>query len=110
MQKEEQLAHSTVYNRIAAIFHFYTINRVNINKSYVSKFISQKKRVRKDVAYTREQISQIINTCNIRQKVVILLLASTGMRVGALHSLKLRDLKRVDISVDQKNKETVTLI
>ncbi|MGH9985376.1 MAG: hypothetical protein ACRD8W_15655 [Nitrososphaeraceae archaeon] len=97
LQKEEQLSYATVHIRLSAVFHFYTINRVNLNKTYVSKFLQQKKKVMKDEAYTREQIRQIINTCNVRQKIVILLMASTGMRVGALHTLKIRDLKRIEL-------------
>ena len=34
---------------------------------------------------------------DLRQKVIVLLLASTGMRVGAIHSMVLSNLKRVDV-------------
>ncbi|MGH9987328.1 MAG: tyrosine-type recombinase/integrase, partial [Nitrososphaeraceae archaeon] len=90
-----------IHGRLASIFHFYTINRVTLNKLYVSKFQQEKKKVKKDTAYSREQIGQMLSTCNVRQKVIVLLLASTGMRVGALHSLSLSNLKRININGNQ---------
>lgn len=97
LDKEKHYSYSTIHNRLAAIYHFYTINRVNLNKSYVSKFMVPRKRVANDSAYTREQIQKILSTCNLRHKVMILLMVSTGMRVGALHLLKLSALTRVDV-------------
>jgi integrase len=107
LYKEKELSYSTVHTRLAGIFHFYTINRVNVNKTYVSKFFPQKKHVKKDTAYTRNQIGKILSTCNIRQKVLILLLASTGMRIGALHSLNLSHIQRVDVGSQYLYKLTV---
>ncbi|MGC1133439.1 MAG: hypothetical protein WA941_11485 [Nitrososphaeraceae archaeon] len=109
LQKEKELSYATVHTRLSAVFHFYTINRVNLNKTYVSKFFQQKKKVMKDVAYTREQIRQILSTCNVRQKVVILLLTSTGMRVGALHTLKIRDLKCIELPSTRQHLYKITV-
>ena len=101
LQKEENLSYATINTRLAGISHFYIVNRVNLNKEYIAKFKGQKKRVSKDTAYTRQQIQQILATSDLRQKVIILLLASTGMRIGALPTLKLQDLKRINIDGDQ---------
>jgi integrase len=51
-----------------------------------------------DTAYTHSQIEVMLSTSSdLRQKVIVLLLTSTGMRVGAIHSLVLSNLKRVDV-------------
>jgi integrase len=94
LQKVKKYTNGTIYVRLAAIFHFYLINRININKRYVSKFVGPNKRARKDQAYTHDQILTVLNSSTLRVRVIILLLASTGMRVGALHSLELCHLEK----------------
>jgi integrase len=51
-----------------------------------------------DTAYTHSQIEIMLSTSSdLRQKAIVLLLASTGMRVGAIHSIVLSNLRRVDV-------------
>ena len=45
-------------------------------------------------SYTAEEISRLLEISDEREKAIILLLASTGMRVGAVHPLRLKDLKK----------------
>ena len=89
---------ATIQVRLAAVFHFYTINRINLNKKYVTKFCGKRRKVMSDTAYTHSQIEMMLSTSSdLRQKVIVLLLVSTGMRVGAIHSLVLSNLRRVDV-------------
>lgn len=97
LQNENQLSHATVHTRICAILHFYSINRIDLNRRYIFKFIQRKKRARVDTAYTREQIHIMLDNCSQSQKVIILLLASTGMRVGSLPQLDLSCLKPIKV-------------
>jgi integrase len=48
-----------------------------------------------DKPYTREQIARLIEYADIRTKVMVLLMSSTGMRVGALPILKFGHLTLV---------------
>ena len=41
-----------------------------------------------------EEISSLLSLCDERGKAIVLLMVSTGMRVGALPSIKLRHLTR----------------
>jgi integrase len=98
LQDDKQYSYKYIGVRLSAIFHFYTINRLLINKAYICRFIKKgRKRIHKDSAYTQEQIHQILSVCNLRQRVIILLMASTGMRIGALHLLNLSHAQRVNI-------------
>jgi integrase len=51
--------------------------------------------VNEDRPYTVEEIAQILQYCDFRSKVVFLLLASTGMRRGAVRLLRISDLTSV---------------
>jgi integrase len=94
----EKLSYSTISVRLAAILCFYTINRININRRYVSKFKPQNKKLRKDNAYSHEQILHLLtSSTDLRQKMIILLLSSTGMRLGALQMLTVGSLHKIEL-------------
>jgi integrase len=94
----EKLSYSTISVRLAAILCFYTINRINTNRRYVSKFKPQNKKLRKDNAYSHGQILHLLNSStDLRQKMIILLLASTGMRLGALQMLTVGSLHKIEL-------------
>ncbi len=47
--------------------------------------------------YTIDEISTLLSVCDERGKDAVLLMASTSMRVGALHNMKLKHLKRWEL-------------
>ena len=53
------------------------------------------KRIVKDHTYTTEQIQQALQTADVRVRMVILLLSSTGARIGSLPSLTLGNLTKI---------------
>jgi integrase len=72
---------------------------VTINWDKVNSYKPEWCRVVEDEAYTRDQIQKMVSMCgDIRDKALVLLLASTGMRVGAVIKLRLKDLQPVKIS------------
>ena len=89
----------------AAIFHFFEINEVSINTRKIKRFIPKDESdfYSTDRPYSVNEIKQILDKCDIRSKVIISLMASTGMRIGALHmdkerrpGIRLEDLKKND--------------
>ena len=53
------------------------------------------KRARKARSCTHEEIGKILEIADERMRAVILLLASTGIRIGATPLLKLRNLEKI---------------
>jgi integrase len=51
--------------------------------------------INEDRPYTTKEIADVIQVCDPRTKVAILLLCSSGMRMGALHSLQICDLTKI---------------
>ena len=50
-----------------------------------------------DRPYTRKEIQTMLKTANdLRVKIVILLISSSGIRIGAIPQLKLRNLKKIE--------------
>jgi hypothetical protein len=64
--RESGLAYSTIQFLITAIFTFYQINDITLNKKKVSRYLGECKRVAKDGAYTTEQIQVALQTADAR--------------------------------------------
>jgi integrase len=80
----------------AAVNHFYAMNDVTLNTRRINAFKPEFRNVVEDQPYTREQIKQLLDKAEQRNRAIILLLSSSGMRVGALQNLKVGDLTPID--------------
>ena len=65
------------------------------SKKKIKRFLPPDESTHDDRAYTTEEIAQILSKCDERSKVIILLMASTGMRIGAIHTLQISDLTKI---------------
>lgn len=76
------------------------MNDVILNWRKISKFIRSKKTGNEsngnDRAYAHEEIQEILKTADQRSRTAFLVLASTGIRIGALQSIRKQDLERID--------------
>lgn len=84
----------------ATLKHACEINDIVLNWKKIKKFINSEKTGNetngRDRGYTHEEIKKVLDFSDQRIKTAFLILASTGMRVGALHSLKVGDLEKID--------------
>lgn len=65
----------------------------------------ERRRVKKDRAYTHQEISKLLEITDDRMRAVILLLASSGLRIGAISSLRLRSLDDMKLLVYENDSE-----
>ena len=93
--RNNQVSYATIQFLVAPIFTFYQLNDVILNRKKVSRYMGEYKRVVKDHTYTTEQIQQALQTADVRVRMVILLLSSTGARIGSLPSLTLGNLTKI---------------
>jgi integrase len=94
MRHKMNLSYSAQNIFLCALTHFFSINDVTINRKKIKKFMSDSENKYEYRSYTTEEIGRLLSICDEREKAIILLLSSTGMRVGAVHPLRLKDLKR----------------
>jgi integrase len=79
------------------------MNDILLNKRKITRFIpaddsnmnADREAANGDRAYTHGEIHQIIQPCDDRSKVIALLMASTGMRMGAISSLLIGHLTKI---------------
>ena len=92
--KKKQLSSSFINLNFCALKHFYFMNDVRINKEKIGKFMGEKKKKNVDRSYTRPEIKSLLDIADLRVKVIVAVLASTGVRIGSLPSLKLSHLEK----------------
>lgn len=98
LAKEKRWGYRAISVARSSVLKFYEVNRVNLNRRFFNQFMPAQRKLRKDLAYTHKQIEKLLNcTKDLRDKAMILLMASTGMRIGALPYLSLGNLSRVHI-------------
>ena len=82
--KKQQASFGTVNGYLAAIKLFYDINDYNLNKRKLARYLPDKKKASDDRGYTIEEIAKMLQGADERLRALILLLACTGMRIGAI--------------------------
>jgi integrase len=93
--RNDGLSYATIKYMLAPIFTFYQLNDILLNRKKLARYFGESKRVTKDKAYTTEQIGQALSTADHRMRMIILILASTGCRIGALPGLTLDNLTKI---------------
>ena len=89
------VSYHTIQFLVTPIFTFYQLNDIILNRKKVSRYLGEYKRVVRDQAYTTEQIQTALQNADHRMRMIILLLASTGCRVGSLPGLTLGNLTKL---------------
>lgn len=94
--REMKKATSSINTMLYAIYHFYDMNDIILNKKKINSFKGESTRKVTDRAYTHNEIQRILNVSDLRTRVIIGLMDSAGLRVGAITELKLRNLEKIE--------------
>lgn len=90
----------------ATLKHACEINDIVLNWKKIKKFVHPEKTDNetngRDSGYTHEEIQKILEFSNQRLKTAFLILSSTGIRIGALRTLRVGDLEKIDDDISQK--------
>ena len=114
LRHHRRLSPSTVSSYMSPIIHFYEMNGVIINWRRLKKFRAKYYSVIEDRPYNRDQIKTLVDATSLRDKCIILVMCSAGLRRGAVPHLRIRDLEKIDkyglyrINVYKKEQEQYT--
>ena len=86
------ISYATIQFLVTPIFTFYQLNDIILNRKKVSRYLGEYKRVVRDQAYSTQQIQTALQHADQRMRMIILILSSTGCRVGSLPGLTLGNL------------------
>lgn len=80
---------------LAAVSHFYTMNDIVLNRKKIGKFIPKDNDIQEDRGYRKDEIQALLANADHRLRVVILLMASSGVRIGAVPLLRMSHLLHI---------------
>ena len=81
----------------SALKLFYDMNDYDLNWSRLAKYKGRdRQKMVQDRTYTKEEIQKMLQFADLRMKVIILTMLSSGVRTGGLAGLKLKDLTYIE--------------
>jgi integrase len=83
---------------ICTLKNFYQMNDVDtLNWNKLKRFVGETRPQHKDRAYEQKQILTLVQSApSLKLKTIILLMASSGIRIGALPNIRLSHLEKID--------------
>lgn len=94
--REKKLSYNSISTRLNAIYHFYDMNDITLNKKKIKMFKGEYTKKVVDRAYTDKDIKKILDVSDLRAKTIVLLMASSGIRIGALPGIRIRNLEKIN--------------
>jgi integrase len=94
----KKYARGTVNARISAILYFLDNNDIELNRRKIRRYYPPDESTNDDRPYTVAEVQDLLSVCDLRQRAVILLMHSSGVRIGALHSMRIGDLNEIKFS------------
>lgn len=94
----QHLSYLSIQVHLSGIFHFFEMNGYYLNTKKIKRFMppDESDYYSRDRPYYINEIEQILLKCDIRARVAVLIMVSTGMRIGGLRELQIGDLKKID--------------
>lgn len=72
------------------------MNDITLNKKKIKMFKGEYTKKVVDRAYTDKDIKKILDVSDLRAKTIVLLMASSGIRIGALPGIRIRNLEKIN--------------
>jgi hypothetical protein len=94
--KQKGLSYNTIHSYVTGLRHFYEYNDVTLRWKRINAHLPSKGKRIDDRAYTHEEIKKMIDIANLRDKAILLVMASSGPRIDAVPSLRIKDLVPTD--------------
>jgi integrase len=92
--KRGEISVNSIKNYLAGIQSFLDFNETMLNWKKIVKYCPEQ--VTNNLrAYTRDEIAKLLSEADPRDRCLILLMSSTGIRVGAIKELKIKHLKKL---------------
>ncbi|MDC0211949.1 site-specific integrase [Candidatus Nitrosopelagicus sp.] len=116
--KNRGVGKSTIRSYLAGLKLFLDMSDVVVNWTKIRKFMPEASRKSGQKAYTNEDVRELLHTTvNKKYRALVHVLASSGMRIGEVRHLRIRDLedmphgcKSVLVSISKSKDERFTFI
>lgn len=88
----------TILSYLKPVMSFFAWHkREDLNWKRITAIVPKFRRFANDRTPTLEEIRKLLSVLTIRDKALVLILLASGIRIGAIESLKLSDLERIKV-------------
>jgi integrase len=95
--KDKKLSFATITSYVAAIHKFYVQNDIiTLNWKKIKSSLPEHEKVVEDRPYKQSEIQTLLTNTSLRNRGIILLMCSGGLRLGAIPLLRMRHLEPID--------------
>ncbi|MFC1754392.1 tyrosine-type recombinase/integrase [Thermoproteota archaeon] len=92
---------NTLRIKLSVLKSFFDYEEVQFNFKRISRTLPKARPYSNDRPPTVSEIRQLFDYCGTRNKVIVLIMLSSGCRVGAFNSFTIGDYKRLDSGIGQ---------
>jgi integrase len=85
----------SINTRLSGILRFFVMNDYHLNIKKIRRFLPENTSDRADRPYSIPEIQQILTQCDIRSRVIVLTMCTTGCRIDALRELECGDISKI---------------
>lgn len=94
--KEKGMKYAAIMNYVKPVITLCKISDIMINTKKVTRFMPSIVKSKKTFGYSHEQIQKLLDIADERLRAVILILSSTGCRIGFLSTATVGNLEEVE--------------
>ncbi|MPZ07387.1 MAG: tyrosine-type recombinase/integrase [Nitrososphaeraceae archaeon] len=94
LREQRKLGHGSIKLHVAGLYYFLDGEDIILNRQKIRRHYPRDDFIHDDRCYTREEIQSILSKCDERTRAMVLLMVSSGMRIGALRELQIGDLPK----------------
>ena len=101
-RRKDKVSGSTINQTVSTLKHFFMMNDAEdaISWKKITKTMPRARKVGSDRAPTIQEIRQMIDAADTRTRCIILVCATSGIRVGAFDEMSWRDIKPMQAGSD----------
>lgn len=95
LRDEKGLSRSTLNSHGSAIRRFALVNGLRLDWDKIKFHYPHDQSTHDDRPYTHDEINRVLSFCDQRSRAIVLLMVSTGIRIGAIPPLQIGDLTKI---------------
>jgi integrase len=98
LHEVQHLGYLSIQTHLSGILRFFAMNDYHLNIKKIRRFLpeDESEYYTKDRPYSVKEIEQILSKCDVRSRAMVLIMSSTGMRIGGLRELRIGDIRKIN--------------
>jgi integrase len=94
----KKLSYASIKIQIAGIYYFLDGEDISLNKPKIRRYLPYHDEPKQpDRPYTVAELQKLLAVCDLRTRIIVLIMASAGLRIDAVRELQIGDLCKLPV-------------